>query len=256
MRSADKNDVDIAMLFRWKTEAEISDPLTGETYKLYIRLVGDADLNRAKVYGYRTSSDLRKRLRDKDSDERLSFIAEMEDYQTKDVLTQTIILLETPEIFNEAMKLATDELTEPREPRSDATHEKWEEYQTQIDNFEINFQDKIEDVMSSLQEKEQQRLSEYSMDDLHELYLNITINRLCEESFQNAFYDMCVYLGVYLDSEFKIKAFKSFDDYLNAHPKLKIDLRAKYRDLEMGIDLLKKLPEATEFLPSGSQLVN
>lgn len=256
MRSADKNDVNIAMLFRWKTEVEVADPVTGERYKLYIRLVGDADLNKAKVYGYRESAGLRKKLRDENSDERLSYIAEIKDYTTKDILVQTIILLETPEIFNEALKLVADDVLEPREPKTDATQEAWEEYQTKIDNFEIEFQNKIEDSMTYLQAKEQKRLSDYSIEELHELYLNVTINRLCEEAFQNAYYDMCVFMGVYLDDEYTTRAFNSFDEYLNAHPKLKIDLRAKYKDLEIGIDLLKKLPVATESPPSGLQPVN
>jgi len=256
MRSADKNDVDIAMLFRWKTEAEISDPITGERYKIYIRLVGDADLNKAKVYGYRTSAELRKKLRDTSSDERLSFIAEMADYQNKDLLIQTIILLETPEIFNDAMKEATEDVVEPKEPKTDSTQEKWEQYQEKVDRFEKEFQDKIEDIMSTIQAKEQKRLLEYSIEDLHELYLNITINRLCEEAFQNAYYDMCVYLGIYTDDVCTKRAFNNLDEYLNSHPKLKIDLRAKYRDLEIGIDLLKKLPGAMESPPSGSPPVN
>lgn len=256
MRTAEKNDVDLAMLFRWKKDIEIADPVTGERYKLFIRLVGDSDLNRAKVYGYRRASELRKKLNDKTSDERLSYIAEIQDYATKDVLISTIILLETPEIFNEAMKKINDIIIEPKEPRSDAPQEKWEEYQEKVDYFETEFQDKVEDMMIFLQEGEKKRLSNHSIEDLHELYLNVTINRLCEEEFQNSYYNMCVYLGAYLDEECARPAFKDLDSFLNTHPSLKVELRKSYRDLEIGIDMLKKLPVATESPPSGSQLIN
>lgn len=256
MKSAEKNDVDISLLFRWSTKAELSDPLTGERYTVYIRLVGDADLNRAKVYGYRTASQLRKKLRDENSDERLSYIAEIQDYKDKELIIQTIILLQTPEIYNDALNLAMDDVSEPKEPRTDAPQERWEEYQEKVDDFERTLQEKVEDAMTFLQTKESKKLSEYEMEDLHELYLNITINRLCEEAFQNAYYDMCVYLGVYNDENFTVKAFKDFDSYLNASSRLKIDLRAKYRDLEIGIDTLKKLHGAMESPPSGSQPVN
>jgi hypothetical protein len=63
---------------------------------------------------------------------------------------------------------------------------------------------------------------------------------------QIAYYDMCVYLTTFSDSDYKKLAFKTFSDYENSHPTLKDRLKKEYQSLEIGVDELKKLPEATE----------
>jgi hypothetical protein len=245
-RSAEKNDVDISQLWRWSKKVVLDDTLGKKKVEIHIRIVGDVDLNRAKVYGYRQANKLRKSLKEQDSESRVSFIAELEEFEDKDLIIKTIVLLESPELYREAVADVQTEVLEPVEPKSTAPQEKWEDYQNKVDSFEDSFRQAIEDKLEELQEKEEKNLSGLTEKELHELYQRLVTNRLCEEEFQNSFYDMCVFYGTYLDKEFTKKAFNDFDSYDNSHPTLKNTLRMEYRDLEVGFDLLKKLPEATE----------
>ncbi len=241
-RSIDRNDVDISRLFQWSKEVLIQDAFLGKEAKVYMRLVGDADLNRAKVHSYRRASLLRKALKTEDSDERVSYLANIDDYENIEMLVQTVILLELPEMHQQVIR--DIDVPEPKEPGSDAPQEAWEKYQEKVDNYPQRFSEVIEKDITSLRDKRYKELKKKSEQELYKIYESTVINRLCEDELQNAFYDMCTFLGTYKDKTFKNKTFTSIEEFENLHTTLKNKLRDEYRSLEIGADLLKKLPEA------------
>lgn len=242
-RYAEKNDVDVSTLFKWKKSVDIEDGITGNKATFYIRLVGDAELTRARTYGYRKAADLRKALRTDGSDERAVFLSEIGDYADKKQLVGTVILLEVPKIYQDSIRGIN--FPEPKEPRSDASQEDWEEYQKKVDSYPQDFDKLVFDAVAKTQKDREKELNKLSMEDLHNMYEREVINRLCEEELQNSYYDMCVYLATFIDKEYKSRAFKTFDEYDNVHSTLKTKLRAEYQSLEIGTDILKKLPGAT-----------
>jgi hypothetical protein len=69
-----------------------------------------------------------------------------------------------------------------------------------------------------------------------------------------AFLDMSVYLGTYRDANHKSHLFSSFEDFEDAAPELKDQLREGYQEVELGMSELKKSREATQsLLPGMSQ---
>jgi len=244
MKEIDKNDVDITQLFKWSKEVVLRDPYTGMVLTVHLRLVGDADMNRAKANGYRKSAELRKKLKTPDSDERTIFLTELDSYVEKESLIQAIILLEMPEYYQQALKVV--DVKEPKEPKSFASQEEQENYQLEVDEYPKIFSKELEKELLKIREVRSEELEKFAKEKLYNLYENTVINRLCEEELKEQYYKMCVFYGTYKDPNLKNKAFKTFDEFENSHQQLQNTLRDEYMNLELGTDLLKKLQEVTE----------
>lgn len=243
MRDIDKNDVDISALFKWNKEIEIEDSMSGLKAKFYMRLLGDSDLGRARAYAYRKSSELRRKLKDKDSDERVSLLASMEDFSDVDIIIKAIEILRLSDIYQRAIK--TVDLPEPKEPQDDEL-EKWEDYQKKVDEYSEKFRKAVDKEADKLRLEDAKFLKGKEVQELYKIYENEVISRLCQEEMNNNFYNMSIFLATFKDDKFKIPAFKDFDSFDNVHPSLKAKLKEEYQKLEMGVDILKKSPEATE----------
>lgn len=244
-RSADKNDVDISQLFKWTKEVTLSDPVMDVEVTVYLRLVGDADMTRARAYGYRKAAKLRKALRKEGTDERIAFMGEIgSDFADKESLVQTIILLRTPDFRSTA--ISTTEYAEPKEPKSTASQEEFEKYQEALDNYPDEFTEAVEKTLNGLIKRDRKVLTRKHEETLYELYEQEVISRLCSEEMYNKYYDMCVHFGTYKDKEHNKPAFKSVEDFENLRPQLRNELLENYKELEIGMDTLKKSPEATE----------
>lgn len=241
-RYADKNDVDISQLFKWSKEVVITDGDRSVT--LYVRLVGDAELARARAYAFRKSAEIRKKLKTEGTDERISFIAELEEVKNKNLMTQSVILLSMGEINMQALREVN--LPEPKEPKSDASQEELENYQLAVDAFPGKYTELVNAKVLELRKAREDEIKKLTLKQIYELYESLVIERLCTEEMQLRYYDMCTYLGVYKDKNFKVRAFSSIDEFDNAHSSLKNRLKEEYQSIELGMDVLKKLPEATE----------
>ncbi len=246
MRDIDKNDVDIEQLFKWRKEVKVTDPVTDESATLYLRLVGDADLGRARAHALRNSGDLRRKLQEDGTDERISFMAEVTEVseENKDAIVSVILLLHIERFQSEAM-LDVD-LPYPKELDSDASLEEQEKYQEDVDSYPERFTELVVEKSKELQEVDKENYLKMSAVELHSEYEGLMINRLCTDEMNDSFYDFILYLAVYTDEDCKEKAFSSFESYKNASSTLKDNLIKEYKSLEMGMGVLKKSQEATE----------
>lgn len=244
MRSAEKNDVDLSSLFLWNKEVKIKDDLTNTETTVFIRLIGDRDIGVAKSYSFRRSSQLRRKLKDQDSDEYDAYINNIGDFDSLETLLNAVILFKIQDLADTARKQIS--VPEPKEPKSDADIEKWEKYQQEVDAYPEKYQQVLREEVDKIIEKEKERLTKLGMEKLYDAYKELVIQRLCSEEVSRAFYEMVVYLCVYKDKDFKKRAFSSIDEFLNVSPRLKTLLLNEYQSLELGMDMLKKLQEATE----------
>jgi hypothetical protein len=208
-----------------------------------MRLLGDADLGKTRAHAYRKSSELRRKLKTLDSDERVSLLAELNDFADTEIVIKAIEILRLPDIYQRAIKNIN--VPEPQEPQDDEL-EKWEDHQKKVDEYSEKFKNAVTKEAEKTREEDAKILQGKSKEELYKLYENEVINKLCQEEMNNSFYDMCIFLATFKDDKFKLPAFKNFDNYNNVHPVLKVRLKEEYQKLEMGIELLKKLPEATE----------
>lgn len=239
----EKNDVNISSLFKWSEKIPIIGPNGEELQVVYIRLVGDADLNRARVFGLRESSKLRKALKTPGTDEYEAFITQIRE-QDKELLVKMISLLLISQLGEESRREV--DIKFPVEPSSDASQEEHEKHQEEVDNFPQTFADAAEKILRKKIKREEKRLETLDENQLKKEYGDAFINFMCQQEMTNKFMDMCTYLGTYKDKKFKRHAFLSWDDFNNAAFELKDQLRKAYSELEVKMPDLKKSPEATQ----------
>ncbi len=244
MRSAERNDVDITKLFRYKTEVEVKDELTGDSGKFYLRIIGDADLNRARVFGLRKAAQLRKELKDPESEIREAYITEYKHILSKDLLLESILIMRTSEMQREIVSMT--DVPEPRAPKSDAPQEKHEAFQLEVDTYEAKYRKEYGKNARKIEKRERKALENIGEEELYAIYEGTVIDRMCTEEMTTRYYEMCVFMGTYGDSNYKKRAFSGFEEFDNASSHLKDRLMEQYRSLELGMSELKKLPEATE----------
>lgn len=241
MQSMDKNEVDISKLFIWSTELNIS--AYGNDLKVYLRLVGDAELNRARVYALRRSSELRNKLRASDTDEHYAFLPEF-DTITHPELINGLLALSVRDVTGDALKEIKIPL--PKEPDSDSTLEQQEEYQRLIDEYPIKRDMEIRKYVEKHLEKLNKQYSTQPKDKLYNTYITKLVNQLCEAEMLSAFREACVFFGLYVDEKFTQRVFNSIEEFNDIPSDLKNILVSSYLELEIEGEVLKKSLAVTQ----------
>ncbi len=236
MKDLEKNDVDISKLFNWGDSIEIIAS-NGKKVKVYVRLVGDFEVSKARVYALRKSAELRKKLRDPTTDEYLAFIPELTE-NDKDKIIEILVLLNIKELTNRAENNLN--LKYPKEPPSDAPLEELEKYQEEIDNWPKTVEKEISKALDKEIEAERKLYKDKGIEELKEEYVNIMINKACEAEMYSSFQDMCVYFACYKDKNYKERLFNSIDEFLNLPSSIKNTLIDFYNTLTINMDELKK----------------
>lgn len=241
--SIEKNDVDISKVFNWGKTFEIRDSEGKHELTFYMRLVGDADLNRARIYALRKSAEMRRKLKDKDADEYNAFIVDKDELE-KERLIALVNSLTVRELTRQAFREVKVHF--PKEPKSDAPLESFEKWQKEVDEFDNKRAEKIREYVEKELKKQIKKLEKFSDDDLYQLYLNEITNQICEETMMQSFREMCVFLGSYKDGAFKERLWLDFNEFDNLESELKKQLLGAYMEMELSTEELKKLQEATQ----------
>lgn len=241
---AEKNDVDVNRLFTWGRVFEVVNPKTKEVSALvYMRLLGDADVNRARVYALRKSAEMRRKLIDETSDEFTVIIKDIKELEVKDI-TNYIVMFSIREISTEARRNVSVKLPTP--PKSNAPLAKMEKYQLEVDAYHTKVQDAVEKYIKKEVDKLLKSLEGISKEDLYKRYQKLLVEEFCEREALKAYNDMEIFLGCHRDDNYTEKFFKSFDEYDNLDSSIKAEFQAAYSSIQMTTDELKKLREATQ----------
>jgi hypothetical protein len=229
------SDVDISPIFHWFGEQEITDT-QGKTFRVFVRLVGDAELNRARVFALRKSSDLRKRFKDPNSDERNGFIQDL-DMLNEDQLKVELIHYRLQELYLEAGKEV--KIAYPKEPSGDDL-ERQERYQEEVDAWQLKLTEAINNYVEPRYAKIKEKYNEKPINELYEEYQKIIVSKLCEAEFQTKFKEICVFFGTHSDEKMTKKFFNSFEEFENLRTIVKQQFIEFYDALEMSTEELKK----------------
>jgi len=237
MSPVEKNDIDINRLFSWSKKSAIADGHGNILSEIWIRLVGDADLNKARVFALRKSAELRAKLKDPASDEHMAFIQDVTVVE-KEILVDSIVGLGLRDITRNAYKEVS--VTIPKEPDADAPLEKQEKYQKEVDDYPKKREDAIRKYLRKAVDKATKENMELTNEELQKKYNLLMINELCEQESFKKFKEICVYFSIYRDKNFKNRLFSSFDEFDNLTPEIKEKLMNEYTSLELDTDTLKK----------------
>jgi hypothetical protein len=236
MPVVEKNDVNISKLFDWSREIPITGK-DGKEIKIYLRLLGDADINRAKIMALRRSAELRKKLRDPESDEKLAFIPFKEELDDVTMI-DGIIMLSARETTQRTVREVV--LPRPKEPGSNASTEKLEQFQKEVDEYPKKREEAIRAKMEELLAEKRNALSEKNEEELYKIYVSSLVNELCEQELTDRFREYCIFFGAYSDSKFRGRFFESFETFDNLPKEIKDKLINEYALLEVHPEELKK----------------
>lgn len=242
-KSIDKNDVDISKLFHWGSKFTLKDRFGKELIEVYIRLVGDADLNRARIYALRKSADLRRLLKDENSDEKIAYIPTI-DALTKEQLMDALILFLTRSITMDAIRAIQVKL--PAELDSDATLEEQEKYQKEVDNYPITREERIREYVENKVEEKRKEFSKKDKEFLYDEYQRFLVDQLCESEMISKYREACIFYGTFEDFRYKNRLFSDMEEFENLPKEIKDQLLDAYNSLELGGEDLKKLQEVMQ----------
>lgn len=245
----ERSDVDISKIFGWGRVFEIEDPTTGEILStIYMKLLGDADLNRARVFALRKSAELRRKLKDQNSDEHVAWIKDINELETDDIIN-LIVLFSGRELSKRAVEKVR--IPTPKPPKSKAGLEKMERFQKEVDEYPAKKQKAIADQIEIEINTLRTSLNGKSKEELYRQYVNILTDEFCEREAIIAFEDYQTFLGCYTDNTYKIRWFRDdkdepdFEKFDNLEPTVKAQFKDAYRSLDIDISELKKLRRAT-----------
>jgi hypothetical protein len=238
----ERNDVDISKVFSWGSKFEIVNPYTTESLIVYIRLVGDSELNRARVFGLRESANLRKRLKLKDSDDRAAFIPEVEDLDAEYIL-DALVYFKTKELTLDAFR--NIRLPLPKDPSSNASLEELEKHQKEVDDYPAKREEEIKNFIYKYLNEYRNKVNTSDVNILYKEYEKLLINQICENEMIIKFREMCTYFGVYKDENYKVPLFPKFEEFTNLPKEIKDQLISNYLSLEVSGEDLKKLLDQT-----------
>jgi hypothetical protein len=241
MPIVEHNDVDLKPLFAWSKEFKITSA-TEEPITVYMRVLGDADMGRARVSALRRSAELRKKLRDENSDERYAFIKDIDDLSVELLVSLVIVfsMKEIAEIANSKVKIKL-----PKSPKSDAKTEEHEKYQADVDSYPVRRKEELRKLMDKEILARKEALEQEPKENLYKKYLVSIIDELCEQELLTAFKEWCCYLGSYKDAELTIRFFDDFNEFANLPSNLKAQFMETYSALELYGEDLKKLRQVT-----------
>lgn len=236
MESIDEFDVDISKLWKWKKEVVIKD---GDEIllKAYLRIPGDAEINRARVYALRESATLRKKLRDKEDFDRYAYILPEELISDEDLINYVVTLLLREEVSNITKEV---DLPIPPKPDEDAPLEKHEEYQQKVDNWVYERINKINELTLQKEKEIREQVSKLPREELYKIYEEKSIDLYCENLVANLFVEQCIYYGLFKDPKFKVRVFDNFEEFANLPTQIKDKLKSEYNSLIISTEELKK----------------
>ncbi len=230
-------------LFKWNNELVIKNSdgtpakISNKSVILYQRIIGDAELGRSRKSALKSSRRLRASLRDKTTDEHISLIPEY-DTLTIDELRNSVILAEGFQIRREATEAASPPKL-PKSPKSNATLEEQENYETSMDDYNKKLSKAIDAKTKEIMERRSKELEGVDKDTLSTKFVNAAIDSLCQAEMLRIFNFWCAYFGTYKDKAMRTRAFKSFDSFDNTSTQLKDQIIGGYVLLQLNGEDLK-----------------
>jgi hypothetical protein len=230
------NDVNIAPLFSWSREFEVV--WDDVSVPVFMRILGDADMNRARVAALRKSAELRKKLKDTNSDERIAFIKDIDDLEVEQLIA-VITVFSMRDLSQKA--LTKLKIKAPKQPRSDAKTSAHEKYQAEVDSYPDRRQKEIRELLEREVESMKKSLETEPKEVLYKKYVDTMIDEMCEREQLREFKDQCCYYGSYKNVELTDRLFSSFEEFANLPSELKEQFVVEYSKMELHGDDLKKL---------------
>lgn len=234
--------VSILDLFKYKKPLDIKDDKGETTLTVWIRVLGDWDLDQSYRMGRIASAKVRKELRDTTSDEYFAEISIVEEGSEEDLIALVRQSKQT-DFYSQAQS-AVDREDLPKiedfavDPDAPTLEEQEEKDMAELQR-ELTYQTKLREFVETKNLEIENELKALERNALVDEARKALVNLRALSAFIDEVIDQKVFRGTYLDKECKNRAFKEYEDYLNEHSSVKNQLREAYQALEMNPDEIK-----------------
>lgn len=227
----------INKLFAWTKTTDLKNQAGETVIQIYQRLVGDSDVQKARLFALRNSRELRLKFRDTTSDEYVALVTPVDDLDHDAILT--LLLVDSVDGVKQEIDKTFyfPEPTEPDEYASNAEHEdyahRWTAWE---DERNLAYNKLLVEKMDALKVK----LEELDDEELHRRAKVMRIEALCDQELKSKFVEMCVVLGTYADANYQKHLFATYHDFAIQPDTLRSQVLAGYAELEMSTIGLKE----------------
>jgi len=233
----------IAELLKYKDELVITHPSTGKVlWKGWIKVLGDESIKEAYKYSRIVSAQKRATLRDKDSVEYKDEVESIAEQDKQDLLDLIMASQENDFTRESVAAVIREELPKIEEIAEEPDAPSLEE-QELLDKEELNTQEEflkaIDDYVSRRKEELKGRLDKMTHKQLIAMAQEELLKVAPMQAFLSELNDQRGYRSTFIDKECKTRAFKSIEEYKDAHSTIKSQIIEAYNKLEMGPDDIK-----------------
>lgn len=227
--AASNMDTLMAKLFRWKTSIDIE----GVTF--YIRIVSDQVIDDARKYALLGSRNLRRDLRNVNSDDYLIYLDPLADLDADQLRT-----LNTSIAMREIMR---DYLNNNPRPQLDPlptnpSQEMQEEHEAARLQREDDYIKGMTEYVENWREDYQEALAARDYDYLLNMARKNRVDQVCEEKFSSMFEEYVVCESVFTDKNYKEKMF-TLDQFRELPNDVRVKLRDAYNNISIAPDQVK-----------------
>jgi len=231
--------MDISQLFKWKTEYTLvglnKEPLSdelGNPIKVYLRIIGDNDLDIAKRYALKES----KKLREQYKKEYAEVLPDFEEF-TQEELAALLVMNEASMIYKQAER--DTEVKYPTNTESLFLEDE-ENYSDKVATYFDELVLKIDENAQKILDQRKNYYATLARDNLLKKVIRSYIDKIVESDMVKIYNDAILAFAVYKDSDCTERVFSDIDEVRNATQLLKEQLYAEYSKLVISDTDLKK----------------
>lgn len=241
----------LSNLLKWSKEIELKgvdgnpiiDPDTKKPVKVWMRVLGDSDLQETYRQGRIKSSKRRTALRNPETAEYQDEVTVVDIAERQDLITLILTARQNVISTEAQVNVERPELPEIEEYSIEPdgpTLEEQEKLDAAIEELEAEYETKIKEYTEQRMEALKAELDAMDIEALRvEARLEISnIGALSE--FLNEIADQKIWRGTFSDKGFTTRAFDNVEDFRQTAPVIKDQLREAYSNLELNPEELKK----------------
>lgn len=231
--------MDISKLFKWHTVHIITDARgneildeDGNSVKVYIRIIGDNDMDTSRRLALRYAKMLRN-----DYEANREELVPILDGMDKESLIDLIVVNNITEFYRQAERDV--ELAYPAEKKTPSAKEE-EIYSEEVDTYFERLNDAIISKTKEIAENFREYYRGKDEAAIREAVAVSYINKAIEERMNTFFSDCILLFSCFEDPNFTIPVFKDIDEVISASSILKSQLHVAYKTLSLSDTELKK----------------
>lgn len=232
----------LSQLLRWKTDLSLKGPDGKEIRKVWIRVIGDHDLQEAYKLARIASAEKRAKLRDIDSIEFKDEVLTWKDAspeECKDLIRAARENHWTAQALSAVVRGDEVKMSEIAIDPDAPTLEEQEKYDAANKEVDEKYRKDIEEYVAQKKVELVTELDALSIEDLRRVAQAEAVVLLPLTIFMNELIDQKVWRAVYEDKDMTIHGFDSVEDYRQTPSIIREQLVAAYAELEKGMDDLK-----------------